>query len=169
LSEAATRLQVYLAHRRALVEYATPLVGSRAQAEDLVQEAYFRFVRACGQPDIRQPASYLYRIVRNLAVDLMRSLAAEGRRNLAYAETIEPDLLSPSPEEALLHRKELDEVAAALAELPDEKRLAFEMSRLGGVPFHEIARHLGVSTASANRMAQDALLHVMRRLNRAKG
>jgi RNA polymerase sigma factor (sigma-70 family) len=170
LKEAEARLQVYLAHRGALVDYATPIVGSRSTAEDVVQEAYMRFVPpAAEQPGVRQPASYLYRIVRNLAVDLVRGQSAEGRRNAAYSELLDPVPLAPSPEEELQHRDELAQVVAALAELPDPKRIAFEMSRFGGLPLHEIARHLNVSPASAHRMSQESLLHVMRRLQRSKG
>lgn len=170
LKEAEARLEVYLAHRRALIDYATPIVGSRARAEDVVQEAYIRFVQPASPPTgVRQPASYLYRVVRNLAVDLVRGLSAEGRRDASYAEVVDSVSAVPSPEDELLHRDELILVAAALAELPDAKRLAFEMSRFGGLPFADIARHLDVSPASAHRMAQEALLHVMRRLQRPKG
>lgn len=170
MKAAEARLRLYLAHRGALVEYATPIVGSRAQAEDVVQEAYFRFVPQGAQsPGVRQPASYLYRVVRNLAFDLLRGLAAEGRRDAAYVETVDPVPLVPSPEEKLLHSDELSRVSAALAELPDAKRMAFEMSRLGGLPFHDIAQRLGVSPATAHRMAQEALIHIMRRLHGSKG
>jgi RNA polymerase sigma-70 factor (ECF subfamily) len=170
LQEAEARLQIYLTHRRALVDYATPIVGSRAHAEDVVQEAYIRFVPPDGpSPGVRQPASYLYRVVRNLALDLVRGFAAESRRDAAYAEATGPVPLAPSPEEELFHRDELGRVSTALAELPDDKRAAFEMNRLGGLPFHEIARHLGVSPATAHRNAQDALVHIMHRLQAPKG
>lgn len=169
LKEAEARLRLYLSHRRALVDYATPIVGSRSQAEDVVQEAYIRFVPSSAPSSgVRQPASYLYRVVRNLAVDSVRGIASEGRRDAAYAETLNPAPLAPSPEEELLQRDELAGVAAALAELPGDKRLAFEMSRLGGLTFQEIARRLGVSPATAHRMAQDALVHVMHRLQASK-
>jgi len=68
-------LSVFLAHRRALVNYASGIIGSRTHAEDVVQEAYIRFSAAGdgqqGKP-IDHPVSYLYRIVRNLAIDWTR-------------------------------------------------------------------------------------------------
>jgi RNA polymerase sigma factor (sigma-70 family) len=155
-----TRLQVYLDHRRALIDYATPMVGSRAGAEDVVQDAYLRYAMT---GSARQSAGYLYRIVRNLAIDVVRRLGAEGRRDSHYAQR-QDGIAVPSPEDEVHHRDELAHVGAALAELPDPQRQAFEMSRLGGLPFHVIAGHLGVSTASAHRLAQDALVHVMKRL-----
>ncbi|MCS4064264.1 MULTISPECIES: sigma factor [Pseudomonas] len=71
------KLQFYLAHRAALLDYAAPIVGCRARAEDVVQEAWLRFSRQQDDADIRHPASYLYRIVRNLALDQTRRTATE--------------------------------------------------------------------------------------------
>src|SRR3546814_1293981 len=67
------KLNLYLRHRAELIDYATPIVGDRALAEDVVQDAWLRFSEA-GSHDaktrlIRQPVGYLYRIVRNLALD----------------------------------------------------------------------------------------------------
>src|SRR3546814_2652242 len=62
------KLNLYLRHRAELIDYATPIVGDRALAEDVVQDAWLRFSEA-GSHDaktrlIRQPVGYLYRIVR---------------------------------------------------------------------------------------------------------
>lgn len=64
-------MRIYAEHRPALVDYATPIVGSRDNAEDVVQEAYFRFVptRPPLLLGLRTPVGYLYRIVRNIALD----------------------------------------------------------------------------------------------------
>src|SRR3546814_20723340 len=66
------KLNLYLRHRAELIDYATPIVGDRALAEDVVQDAWLRFSDA-GSHDaktrlIRQPVGYLYRIVRYLAL-----------------------------------------------------------------------------------------------------
>ena len=60
-------LALYLAHRRELVNYANGIVGDRAQAEDLVQEAWLRFGAVAERRLLEEPIGYLYRIVRNLA------------------------------------------------------------------------------------------------------
>ena len=73
-------------NRPALVDYAAPIVGLRASAEDAVQEAYFRFVPPPGPPaDIGSPASYLFRIVRNIAIDMTRRVSSEVRRDAQFA------------------------------------------------------------------------------------
>ena len=72
---------LYLTHRASLVDYATPIVGDRARAEEVVQEAFIRFApgpRSGGS--VEQPIAYLYRIVRNLALDWARRRAVEHRQ-----------------------------------------------------------------------------------------
>jgi len=155
-----SRLKLYLAHRAQLIDYATPIVGCPAHAEDVVQEAYTRFVPALAI--VNQPTSYLYRIVRNLALDLKRSLVSETRRNAMRAESIEP--ATPSPEEHAYYRDELRRVEEALATLPPKVKLAFQMHRLGGMTFDEIGKRLSVSTATAARWSKDAFNHVSERV-----
>ena len=159
------KLQLYLTHRAALIDYATPIVGDRMRAEDLVQEAYLRFLPADGTDRaVDQPVSYLYRIVRNLALDWTRQASAERRRNRAHRATFDGVPSAPSPEEEALQRAALRGVETALAELPDGVRAAFEMHRLGGLTFRQIGERLDVSTATAGRWVQQALLHVTKSL-----
>jgi RNA polymerase sigma-70 factor (ECF subfamily) len=160
------KLKLFLRHRTALVEYATPIVGDRNWAEDVVQEAYLRFAPPAARAPavLERPSAYLYRIVRNLAYDLRRSLSAERRRDQAHQQLSEAQPLAPSPEDETATRDDLRRIAGILAELPPDTRRAFEMHRIGGYTLHEIAAHLGVSHATAGRWAQDAIKHVVRRL-----
>lgn len=169
-------LDLYLAHRGALIDYAQPIVGCRSRAEDVVQEAYLRFAQADQRgadggraaPDqIRHPAGYLYRIVRNLALDWVRHRALEG-------DAPAPDQLdnlpgaAPTPEQTALDRDRLRRLMAALDELPVRTRLAFEMHRLDGRTFPEIARHLDVSVGFAHRLVKQALTHCADRLDESE-
>jgi RNA polymerase sigma factor (sigma-70 family) len=163
------RLDLFLAHRSALIEYARPIVGCRARAEDVVQEAYLRFTAAAGrertaEDKILQPAGYLYRIVRNLALDWARHLAQEG--SLPTAATLERiSSTAPSPEQAAVDRDQLRVVIQALAELPPRTRRAFELHRLQGETFPAIAKQLGISVGLAHRLVKDALTHCAERLS----
>jgi RNA polymerase sigma-70 factor (ECF subfamily) len=162
------KLKLFLRHRATLVDYAVPIVGDRSRAEDVVQEAYLRFAPPAATGTtvsaIEQPKAYLFRIVRNLAYDLRRSLSADRRRDTAHSAFVEAQPLAPSPEDEALGRDELRRIAAILAELPSDTRRAFEMHRLGGYTLAEIAAHLGVSVATAGRWTQDALKYVLRRM-----
>lgn len=160
----SAKLSLFLAHRAALVDYATPIVGDRTRAEDIVQEAYIRFMPSgsrTGQA-VEQPLAYLYRIVRNLAVDGMRRRAMERRQcGEAPAWWVVPSA-PRTPEQEMAHRQTLARVESALARLPSEMRVAVEMHRFGGYSLREIASRLGVSVPTAHRIVRDALIDIAR-------
>jgi RNA polymerase sigma-70 factor (ECF subfamily) len=152
-------------HRGSLVDYATGIVGSRAQAEDLVQEAFIRFapVQRSGA-GIEQPLAYLYRIVRNLALDSTRRRTLEHRQRAGEPAWWMVPVTPRTPEEELRHRQNVERVAQALRELPKETRLAVEMHRLGGYTLQEVADHLGLSVATVHRMVREALVKIGSRM-----
>ncbi len=153
-------------HRRSLIDYATGLIGSRTQAEDVVQEAWLRLDHAARQQLLREPLSYLYRIVRNLALDGQRRTAVEKRIFSSAADDViaaYPDV-RPSAEMVALYKEDLELLREALAELPERTRVAFEMHRLGGCKLREIATVLNISTPMAQLLVMDGLQHCKHRL-----
>lgn len=158
----AVKLDLFLAHRSALVDYATPIVGDRSRAEDVVQEAFIRFVPPshAGEPELKQPLAYLYRIVRNIALDRSRRRAMEQRRSRGEPAWWMIPLMPRTPEQELQHRQALESVEAALAVLPPDARLAVEMHRFGGFTLAEIASRLGVSVPTVHRLIRDAMVRI---------
>lgn len=155
-----------MAHRGELVNYANGIIGDRAQAEDVVQEAYVRFADAASRRLFDEPVGYLYRIVHNLAFDGLRRLSLEARYVNKDAEQSAAEVAEskPSPEAEVIARQELEHVMAALADLPERTRTAFEMHRLGGFKLKEIAARLGISTSMAQCLVVEAVKHCQRRL-----
>ncbi len=66
------RLEAFREHRPLLFSIAYRMLGSAADAEDLVQEAYLRWLRA-DQAEVRSPKDFLAATVTRLAVDHLRS------------------------------------------------------------------------------------------------
>ncbi|SMF64128.1 RNA polymerase sigma-70 factor, ECF subfamily [Tistlia consotensis] len=162
-------LALFTAHRPALVNYASSIVGSRVQAEDLVQEAWLRFDQASRGRFLEDATGYLYRIVRNLALDSRRRMAREGRLTAAadfeaVART-SPDT-APDPETVALYKDEYALVMAAMAELPERTRIACEMHRFGGAKLREIAALLGISVPLAHKLVAEGIEHCKRRRGR---
>ncbi len=160
-------LGIYIAHRGELVKYASSILGDRARAEDVVQDAWLRFGSATGVRSLDEPVGYLYRIVRNLAIDGRRRLLREERdvdRNTGVldGETAADD--RPSPEAATLAKAELRLLKAAMAELPERTRIALEMRRFGGCKLKEIAAHLGISITVAHDIVAEGIAHCRRRV-----
>lgn len=149
-------LQAFVDNRSILVKIAARITGCRSRAEDVVQDAFFRLSAA---PQItssfKAQLSYLFQIVRNLAIDHYRKQAME----LKY---------SGSEEEGLnvVVQNASDDIAEALNELPQRTRYAFEMYRLHGVPQKDIAKELGVSPTLVNFMIRDALVHCRKTASR---
>lgn len=155
------RLEIWRAHRARLIDSVVPLVGDRGTAEDVVQDAWLRFNRMediDDRPIQRQPVGYLYRIVRNLAIDLIRRRTVE--RSIS---PVDPPVVEhvadprPSPEREAIDRSELDWVKAQLATLPQRTRIAFEMYNFGGYTLQQIATHLSISVGMAHLLIKQAV------------
>jgi RNA polymerase sigma factor (sigma-70 family) len=159
---------LFVEHRAALVEYAARIVGSRAQAEDVVQEAWLRFDNAASGRFLDDPLSYLYRIVRNIALDGCRKVARERRHVVGRLDrTIEErPSAQPSPEAHSLHREQLWLVREALAELPERTRIALRLYRLEGSTLKDVAAHLGISIGLAHKLVAEGVRHCQKRLHR---
>lgn len=149
-----------MAHRAALIDYAEPIVGCRARAEDVVQEAWLRF-NSRSDDAVRHPVSYLYRIVRNLGLDATRRTATERTQPGGDEMLDELPSRTASPEQTVSSQNELEAISNALALLPERTRQAFEMHRLGGMTLQEVGATLGVSTALVHQLVHDALRHCM--------
>ena len=153
-------LQAFVDNRLTLVKIAARITGCRFRAEDVVQDAYFRLQSA---PQItssfKAQLSYLFQIVRNLAIDHYRKQALEQKYSGPEEEGLNVVIQGASPEASHIHFSTLENIAAALAELPSRTRYAFEMYRLHGVQQKDIAKELGVSPTLVNFMIRDALIH----------
>jgi RNA polymerase sigma factor (sigma-70 family) len=159
VTRARSDLQLFTAHRTALVSYANSIVGNAAQAEDVVQDAWLKLERAKGPDPVHDPLRYLYRVVRNLAIDVRR----RARRDVAHVDgTMDTVSLTrpddtPSVEQAMIAAQELEAVMAVLAALPDQQRRAIELYRLRGCKLREISEQLGISVSYAHALIADGL------------
>lgn len=160
-----TIVDLFTAHRSALVTYAARILGDRGHAEDVVQEAYLRLDTAMGEQAVLDPLAYLYRIVHNLALDVQRKLARERSRTASGVDAM-ADIAEdrPSPEREAAARAEVRLVAQAMAELPERTRVALELHRFAGCSIREIANRLDISVGTAHALVIDGLEHCRDRL-----
>jgi len=157
-------LAAFLAYRGALFNTVVPIVGCRHWAEDVVQDAYLKISEAQLAGEIRQPVSYLFRMVRNLAIDRSRRLALEGRYSADEDAATQVISSEPSPEQIAVDRDTLQHLADALEELPERTRIAFEMYRFGDCTQQQIAKALGISPTLVHFLIRDALNHCREKL-----
>lgn len=158
--------ELFVQHRQSFINAAARILGCRSHAEDVVHDAYVKLNGAGLAPGIQSQSGYLLRVVRNLAIDLYRRQALEKRHSGSEEEGMYVATPGASPESVHEDRQTLEVLSAALAELPERTRYAFEMYRLNGRTQKEIAEELGVSPTLVNFMVRDALLHCRQTLQR---
>ena len=153
-------LHAFLDNRSVLLKIAARITGCRSRAEDVVQDAFFRLNNAPRiTSSFKAQLSYLFQIVRNLAIDHYRKQSLEQKYSGHEEEGLNVVVHNATSEASHIHFATLEHIAAALDDLPQRTRYAFEMYRLHGVPQKDIAKELGVSPTLVNFMIRDALLH----------
>lgn len=158
-------LALYIEHRDRLLSYAARIVRSRASAEDVVQEAWLRFSARTEQGgEIAQPQGYLYRIVRNLALNWTKRAMRYGPVDVPepVMQGVAADL--PDAEQVLLYRDELRLLEDSIAELPARTQRAFYLYRIEGRSLQAIADEMGISVVRVHQLVKEAGLHAARRL-----
>jgi RNA polymerase sigma factor (sigma-70 family) len=151
-------LDRFEANRSHLRGVAYRMLGSRAEADDAVQEAWLRLSRADAN-EIENLGGWLTTVVARVSLDMLRSRAAR-REDAAGAEL--PDRSGGQgaggdpADEALL----LDSVGSALLVVLDTlrpaERLAFVLHDIFAVPFDEIGPIIGRSSTAAKQLASRA-------------
>jgi RNA polymerase sigma factor (sigma-70 family) len=163
-------IDLFLSQRAALVDYATPLVGDRGRAEDIVQEAFLRFAPAADSiAATEQPVAYLFRMVRNLAFDWRRRRAMESRHEQGEPEWWMLPQAERTPEQQLLDAERLRRFEHAVAALAPQARIAFEMHKFGGFTMAQIAGHLGLSAPTVYRLVTRAMVEIVAKLDSPDG
>ena len=128
-----------------------------AAAEDVVQEAFVQL--AAQRPPPEDPIGWLYRVVRNGAINQLRSADRRTRHETAAAARREPWFCT-SPDDRL------DAAAAAesLTHLPIDQREVIVARLWGSLSFDEIARLTGSSTTTVHRLYHRGLEALRERL-----
>ncbi|QSF58084.1 RNA polymerase sigma-70 factor [Nocardioides sp. zg-1228] len=156
----------YVTHRSLLFTVAYEMLGSAADAEDVVQEAWLRW---SGVPadEVRDPRAYLVRMTTRLALNRLRTLA---RRREDYVGPWLPEPVLTAPDVA--QDVELaDSVSTAmllvLETLPPTERAVFVLREVFAVPYAEIAEAVEKSEPAVRQIAARARAHVAERRPRA--
>ena len=164
---------VYLRLRPQLFGVAYRMLGSATEAEDVVQEAYLRWI---GVPDdeVSSPRAYLTSVVVRLCVDQLRS--ARARRESYVGPWLPEPLLiddvaasAPAPDPSAAAEL-ADSVSLAflvlLEELTPEERAAFLLREVFGYGYPEVAAMLGKSEPACRQLVSRGRRHVAERRTR---
>jgi RNA polymerase sigma-70 factor (TIGR02957 family) len=151
--------ETFLAHRNLLFTVAYELLGSAADAEDVLQETWLRWVKVdVGQ--VRDQRAYLVRITTRQALNRLRTMR---RRKEAYVGPWLPEPLLTTPDVA--QDVELAESVSmalmlVLETLSPTERAVFVLREAFDVSYDEIAAAVGKSRAAVHQIAHRARRHV---------
>lgn len=147
-------------HRSHLRGVAYRMLGSLAEADDAVQEAWIRLDRAAPD-DVANPRGWLTTVVARVCLDMLRTRAA--RRE----EPLDPRADRPAATDAADELMMIDAVGLALLVVLDRlepaERIAFVLHDLFGLPFDEIAAIVARSPDATRQLASRARRRVQGR------
>jgi RNA polymerase sigma-70 factor, ECF subfamily len=148
------------AHRRTLTGLAYRMLGSRAEAEDVVQDAYLRW-HAREAVAIEEPRRYLSTVVTRLRLDRMKS--ARARRELYVGQWL-PEPVVDEAFDAETAGDLAHDISVALMlvleRLSPLERASFLLHDVFGLDFAEVSRALGRTETACRQLAARARAHV---------
>ena len=152
----------FVTHRGLLFTVAYEMLGSAADAEDVVQETWLRWADV-DQAEVRDPRAYLVRIVTRQALNRLRTVS---RRREEYVGEWLPEPLLTSPdvaEDAELAENVSIAMLTVLETLGPAERAVFVLHEVFETPYDEIAEVVGKTPAAVRQIAHRAREHVAAR------
>jgi RNA polymerase sigma factor (sigma-70 family) len=141
---------------------------SLADVEDLTQDVFVRLAGPSAQAELREPDAFVFTLARNLVRDRARRLHTR-----AASMSVDMDDISdlccqrPTPEKALELSQSLQRVEDILNHLKPSTREAFEMHRVHGNSYAEIALHMKISVSMVEKHIMAAMV-ALRELESAR-
>ena len=152
----------FVAHRGLLFTVAYEMLGSAADAEDVLQEAWLRWA-GVDHSQVSDARAYLVRVVTRQALNQMRTLSR--RREEYVGEWLpEPLLTSPDVADDVVLAESLSMAMLTVLEtLAPTERAVFVLREVFDMPYGEIAEAIGKSAAAVRQIALRAREHVAAR------
>jgi RNA polymerase sigma-70 factor, ECF subfamily len=152
-----TSLDVFNEHRSLLFGIAYRMLGSRSDAEDIVQEAYIRWQNA-SVDEVKSPKSYLSTIVTRLAIDHLRSARVQREE---YVGPWLPEPILTGEQSDPMTMSELSESLSfaflvLLETLSETERAAFLLHEVFDYEYSDISQMIGKSEAACRQLVHRA-------------
>jgi RNA polymerase sigma factor (sigma-70 family) len=141
---------LYLSMRHSLARSVIGIVPPK-EVEDIVQEGYVRVCQAAKKQSIRGPKSYLFRTVRNLALDYVKRAESRLTDSLEDANVAETGQVGKDTFDQVASNEEFANFCDAVRHLPVQCRKAFVLKKVYGFSQREIARDLGLSESTVEK------------------
>ena len=160
MTTASRDIENFETHRRALTGLAYRMLGSRADAEDVVQDAYLRW-HGADRSEVKEPRHYLGTVVTRLCLDRMKS--ARARREVYVGQWLPEPVVDEAFDDGTAGDMAHDISVAlmlVLERLTPLERASFLLHDVFGLDFAEVARALGRREDSCRQLAARARDHI---------
>ena len=153
---------IFRANYALLVRVAEAMLRDRSSAEEVAQDVMLELWRRRESLEVTESVrGYLLQATRNRSLNALRHRAIERRSEPQLAAGISR---LPSTDAAVREREIEVAIYAAIGELPDRCRQVFELSRIEGLKYAEIATRLGISVKTVEVQMGKALRVLRERL-----
>lgn len=155
---------IYERHRARVLRFATGITRDEDAAQDVVQQAFAYIFRKVEEYEPRARfTTYLFRVARNMALDVVRRQVRRGG-SVSLEAVLEPAGNAPGPGAAVERREDLARVFSALEALDEPHRSVVELRVLEGLPVGQVAETLGVPEGTVKSRLHNALEKLRRAL-----
>jgi RNA polymerase sigma-70 factor (ECF subfamily) len=151
--------------RPLLFSIAYRMTGTRADAEDAVQEAFLRW-QASDRDAIDSPRAFLTTVISRICLDLLKS--AHRKREVYVGSWLPEPIVGPAPEPVELAESLSMAFLHVLESLSPSERVAFLMHDVFDASYSEVADALDTSGANARQLASRAREHLRARRPKAR-
>lgn len=158
------REAAFLELKPMLFSLAYRMLGTRADAEDVVQETYLRW-REAADDEIRSPRAYLATVTARLSLDALKS--AQRKREVYVGPWLPEPLVGPPEEQPVEMVESLSLAFLHLLEsLSPPERIAFLLHEIFEMPYPELAAVLETSEANCRQIVTRAKKHIQQKKRR---
>ena len=161
--------QLYARHSAVLFALALRVLSDRAEAEDVLQEAFVQVWKTAGSFDDGRgkPIGWLIMLTRSRAIDRLRSRKTRARvaESLAGEPSQAADSTTPADDAAASERQQT--VRDALKSLPQEQRVPIELAYFGGLTQFEIAQQLSQPLGTVKTRMRNGMMRLREQLGGA--
>ena len=135
---------IYRHFSKRLFPYVLKLVKVSELAEELIQDIFVNiWINRQPFTEVTHPTPYLFSIANRQALKYLKKVASDAR--ILKTITDHADDSSNETEERIIFRESVESIKAAVAQLPDQRRIIWELSRNEGLSHDQIAEQLKIS------------------------
>lgn len=156
---------LYNAYSQRLYVFILKIVKDVDVADDVLQMTFVRLWKNRASIELdKNFDAYLFRISSNLSVDVLRQIAQDARKKAHLSQN--NTAFSLSVEESFLIKENRETIAQLLTQLPPQRRQIFQLCKLEGYTYQEVAEELNISVSTVSNQlvaAVKKLREIMRK------